>query len=58
MASASQRPKERDGVISTLNLVIRGLDLAKDTCGIPPAQAAFGAVSALLGMLKVHSLPS
>ena len=55
MASPSQRPKGRDGVISTLDLVIQGLTLAKDTCGFPPAQAALGAASALLAMIRVRS---
>lgn len=51
--SVSQRPKARDGVLSTLDVIIQGLDLAKDSCGFPPAQAAFGAVSILLNMLRV-----
>ena len=57
MASPSQRPKGRDGVISTLDLVIQGLTLAKDTCGFPPAQAALGAAGVLLTMIRVRSLP-
>ena len=40
-------------MISTLDGLIQVLDLAKDTCGIPPAQAAFGAVSILLTMIRV-----
>ena len=54
MASTSQRPEGRDGVLSTLDLIIQGLNLVKDTCGIPPAQAAFGSVSALLTMIRVN----
>jgi hypothetical protein len=54
MTSTSQRPKGRDRVLSALDIVIQGLDIAKDSCGIPPAQAAFGVVSALLTMIKVH----
>ena len=53
MASASQRNKGRDRVLSALDIVIQGLNLAKDTCGIPPAQAAFGTVSALLTTIRV-----
>ena len=56
MASPAQRPKGRDGVNSTLDLVIQGLNLAKDTCGFPPAQAALGAASVLLTMIRVRSL--
>lgn len=56
MASASQPPNGRDGVLSTLDVIIQGLNLVKDTCGIPPAQAAIGTVSALLTMMKVRFL--
>ena len=53
MTSMSKRPKGRDGVLVTLDLVIQGLGLAKDTCGIPPAQVAFAAASVLLAMIRV-----
>ena len=57
MASASQRPKRgRDGDPSTLALVIQSVNLAKDTCGIPPAQVVLGSVSVLLSMIKVRLL--
>ena len=42
MASMSQRQKGREGILSTLDGVIQILNLAKDTCGIPPAQIASG----------------
>jgi hypothetical protein len=45
-----------DGALVTLNAAIDILNLAKDACGIPPAQAAFGAVSILLTMIRVSSL--
>ena len=57
MASISQPPKGRDGVLSTLDVFIQTLNLAKDTCGIPPAQAAFGAASFLLTMIRVRLPP-
>ena len=53
MASTSQRPKGRDNVLSALDIVIQTLTLAKDTCGIPPAQVAFGTAVALLAMIRV-----
>ena len=53
MASESPDSKSNDRMISTLDGLIQVLDLAKDTCGIPPAQAAFGAVSILLTMIRV-----
>ena len=54
MASTSQRPKGRDGVLSTLDVIIQTLTLAKDTCGIPPAQATFGSAVTLLTMIRVR----
>jgi hypothetical protein len=53
MASTSKQQKGRDGVLSTLEVFIQGLNLAKDTCGIPPAQVALGSASILLTMIRV-----
>ena len=55
MASSPQ-PKGRDGVLTTLNVFIQALDIAKDACGIPPAQVALGSASTLLTMIRVRSL--
>ena len=57
MASASQPPKRREGLLSTLDVVIQASTLAKDTCGIPPAQAVFGSVSVLLTLIRVRFPP-
>ena len=54
MASTSQRPKGRDGSLSTLDGFIQVLSLAKDTCGIPPAQIAIGSAVVLLNMIRVR----
>lgn len=54
MTSTTQQPIGRDGVLSALDIVIQGLNLAKDACGIPPAQVVFGSVSALLTMIRVR----
>ena len=57
MASNSQRQKGRDGTLSRLNLAIDTLGLEKDISTIVPAQAAaFGAVCALLTILRVTVL--
>ena len=53
MASNSQQPKGRDGALSALDVVIKTLDLAKESCGILPAQAVFGSASAILTMIRV-----
>jgi hypothetical protein len=55
--ASSQRPKGRDGVQTTLDLLIQALNIAKDACGIPPAQVAFGSASVLLTMIRVRFPP-
>jgi hypothetical protein len=54
MASTSQQRTGHDGVFSTLDVLIQTLNLAKDTCGIPPAQVAFGSAGVLLTMIRVR----
>jgi hypothetical protein len=49
-----QRPKERDGVLSSLNAAIEILNLAKELSSISSATAAFGSVNALLMMIRVN----
>lgn len=56
MDTKTQRPKGRDGFLSTLNVAIEALTLAKEVSSITPAKAAFGAVSALLTMIRVRLL--
>ena len=56
MADGSKRPKGRDGVLSSLNVTIDGLNLAKELSSITPAKAVFGSVSILLTMIKVRFL--
>jgi hypothetical protein len=53
MDANSQRPKGRDGVLSSLNMAIDVINLAKDIVDIAPAKGAFGSVSALLTMIRV-----
>jgi hypothetical protein len=53
MASTSQRPNDR--ILPTLDVFIQVLSVAKDTCGIPPAQVAFASASILLTMIRVRS---
>ena len=58
MASGSQRQTGRDGARTTLDAAIQDMNHARDTCGIPPAQVAFGSVSDLLTVTEVRVLPS
>ena len=54
MDSTPQQQKGRDGALSALDLLIHALILAKDTCGIPPAQIALCSAVALLTMIRVR----
>ena len=54
MEIKSRRLKERDGVFSSLNAAIEILHLAQELSCISSASAAFGSVSALLTMIRVH----
>ena len=56
MAAKSQRPNGQNGALSSLNVAIDILNLAKEVSSITPAKAAFGSVSILLTMIKVHFL--
>ena len=56
MDTNSQRPKAWGGTLSSLNVAIETLNLAKEIAGITPAKAAFGSVSILLTMVRVRSL--
>lgn len=56
MTEKSQRPKGRDGILSSLNVAIDGLNLAKEISSITPATAVFGSVSILLTMIRVCPL--
>ena len=57
MTPVSRQPKGRDGVLSTLDVFIQTLGLAKETCGVLPAQVALGSAVILLTMIRVHSIP-
>jgi len=57
MQTESQRPKGKDQTISSLNVAIEGLNLAKEVSSITPAKAVFGSASILLTMIKVSFLP-
>ena len=54
MAASSQRPVSQDRALASLNTAINVLNLGKEVPNVTPAKAAFGSVSALLAMIKVH----
>jgi hypothetical protein len=53
MSSSQPQQKGRDGLLLTLDALIQALNLAKDACGIPPAQIALGSASVLLTLIRV-----
>ena len=53
MAAKAQPPKGRDGTLSSLNIAIEAMNLAKEVSSITPAKAVFGSVSILLAMVRV-----
>ena len=55
MPPEPKRKKVQENTLSTLNVLIEGLNLAKEISSITPAKAAFGSVSVLLGMIRVRS---
>jgi len=48
--------KGRDGTLSSLNVAIEAMNLAKEIFSIAPAKAVFGSVSNLLTMVRVRFL--
>jgi len=56
MTDDSQRQKGRDGALSSLNVAIDGLNLAKEISSITPAKAVFGSVAIILTMIRVSFL--
>jgi hypothetical protein len=57
MTPKPQRSKRRDGVLSSLNVAIDAMNIAKDLVDITPAKAAFDTVSVILTMIRVRPLP-
>ncbi|KAF9785155.1 hypothetical protein BJ322DRAFT_1108619 [Thelephora terrestris] len=52
VVSKSQRLKRRDDVLAGLGVAIQLLSVAKDACGIAPAQIALGSACALLTIIR------
>ena len=56
MSAKSQQLEGRDGTLSSLNVAIDAMNLAKEVSCITPAKAAFGSVSIILTMIRVRAL--
>jgi hypothetical protein len=54
MDAKSQR--RQDVTLSSLNVAIEAMNLAKEIVSITPAKAVFGSISVVLAMIKVGSL--
>ena len=57
MHASPQRPKGRDGALSSLDVAVDAINPAKGVVDIAPAKAGFGSVSALLTMIRVCFFP-
>ena len=53
MDPETRRQKGRENIISSLNVAIETLNLAKEISSILPAKAVFGSVGIILTMIKV-----
>lgn len=53
MDANSRWPKRQDGVISSLNVAIEAMNLAKEASSLTPAKAVFGSASVLVTMIRV-----
>ena len=53
MRTQSQRPKRRDGILSSLDTAIDAMNIAKDVMDITPAKAVFSTVGVVLTMIRV-----
>ena len=58
MEGKSQRSKGRDRTLSSIDIAIEAMNLAKEVSSITPAKAVFGTVSVLLAMIRVCLLLS
>jgi len=54
METNSRRLKGRDNTLSSLNVAIEALNLAKEISFITPAKAVFASVGSLLTMIRVR----
>ena len=53
METKPQRSEGKDRNLSSLNIAIEAMNLAKEISSITPAKAVFGSVSILLAMVRV-----
>ena len=51
-----KQPKRRDNVLSSLNVIIEGLNIATNLSSVTPAKAVFSTVSVILTMIKASFL--
>ena len=57
MTTGSQRPKGREGALSSLDVAIDALNLVKEVSTITPAKAVFNSAGVLLTMIRVSFHP-
>ena len=52
MDAKSKQSKRRESVLSSLNVIIEGLDVAEKASSITPAKAVFSTVRVILTMIR------
>ena len=53
MDKKPKQSKRREDVLSSLNVIIEGLNVAQNLSSITPAKAIFGTVGVILTMIRV-----
>ena len=56
MDTKPKQSKRREDVLSSLNVIIEGLNVAQNLSSITPAKAVFGTVGVILTMIRVSFL--
>ena len=57
MDAKSKQSKRGENVLSSLNVIIEGLDVAEKVSSMTPAKAVFSTVRVILTMIRVSFLP-
>ena len=58
MATKPQRPQGKNDILSSLNMAIDALNLAKEATSVTPAKTAFNSAGVLLTMIRVSAFRS
>ena len=57
MDPKSKQSERRENILSSLNVIIEGLNVAENLSSVTPAKAVFSTVRIILTMIRVSVLP-